>query len=713
MEDSTEISTRFPEQWYEWNPDLDKAYEALMTEPRRIAGKPPRGYIVDSDNKQLGYPDKTRLDGYITALLECRQLRQRSLRETTKIIDKIEADAGSDNVTISTAGLCLLLDRTERDLGLFIPKADGKQRAVKKKTAEMRKKDGTYKKATKHHPTTANKKKIEERRKLSATNKELQKIEKERKALIRKSARQARKLELKDDPTKYGIIDESTTVIEMPITAPEIITTPTPINLIENYQAALVAGEDETFLMEMYQEIMAKKERFQKRQVAFLPTPRQYLFMSAGEDVVLYGGAAGGGKSFAMVLDAIRHADVSYYKAVIIRKTTPELKELIDNSRELYPLAFPGAKFNSSTNTWRFPSGAQVMFGFLDSPNDKLKYQGISYQYIGFDELSAQNTDEGFHYVRSRARSAEHQVYPYVRATANPGSQWVYEQFIKDREPMSTFILPASVGSSRPLTAKFIPAKLEDNPHLNNDGMYRAVLESMTEIDRKQLLEGDWLASVDSMFPEFNIHEHIIAPFDVPRDWSRVAGLDYGYRDPSAGVWFAIDPTDGAIIVYDEFLETGLTGLEFARAIERKEQDELMLVDHPIDWSVFARTGHTGPTIAESMLSLPGLRLRPADKNREAGWVQIHEALRNDPVTGQPKIKIFSTCTGLIKQLLNAKSDPNKPNDLKATRNKDGHWDLLDALRYGVMSRPKKVSYVNDLRNIKSSSWDRINSYFT
>ncbi|MDV7397978.1 hypothetical protein RZS08_41640, partial [Arthrospira platensis SPKY1] len=93
--------------------------------------------------------------------------------------------------------------------------------------------------------------------------------------------------------------------------------------------------------------------------------------------------------------------------------------------------------------------------------------------------------------------------------------------------------------------------------------------------------------------------------------------------------------------MYDELLATGLTGRELALAIQDKEKDELVYVDHPIDWSVFARTGHTGPTIAESMLSVPGFRIRRADKNREAGWVQIHEYLRKDPKTGAPKIRIF------------------------------------------------------------------------
>jgi hypothetical protein len=286
--------------------------------------------------------------------------------------------------------------------------------------------------------------------------------------------------------------------------------------------------------------------------------------------------------------------------------------------------------------------------------------------------------------------------------------------FIAPSDPEKPFIMKGTENSAKPITMKFIPARLDDNPHLDSDGMYRSMLESMPEIERRQLLEGDWMASNDAMFPEFDIRKHVIEPFPIPRHWNRVAGLDYGYRDPSAAVWFAVNPEDGGLIVYDEFLQSGLTGREFALAIRDKEENELVNVDHPIDWSIFARTGHTGPTIAESMLSVPGFRLRRADKNREAGWVQIHEHLRVDPETGAPKIQFFSTCKNTIKQILSAKVHKTKPNDLDDTRNEDGHWDLLDALRYGVMARPRIETYEQSLLRVKQTNrWNQINGYFS
>jgi hypothetical protein len=375
----------------------------------------------------------------------------------------------------------------------------------------------------------------------------------------------------------------------------------------------------------------------------------------------------------------------------------------------------PKPQWKEGEKTWHFPSGAKIWFSYLETALDKYRYQGQDYTYIGFDELSQHATDEGFSYLMSRLRKPlrAKEIVPYIRATANPGSQWVYDMFIAPAPPETTFIYPRSVGSSKPRTAKFIPAKLADNPHLDLDGEYRAMLESLPEVEKRQLLDGDWMASNDAMFTEFDIETHVCEPYYIPKHWSRVCGLDYGYSDPAAAVWFAINPEDGCMIVYDEFIERGLTGKEFALAIRSREADDLVQVDHPIDWSVFARTGHTGPTIAESMLSVHGFRMRPADKNREAGWVQIHERLRQDPRTGRPKMVIFNTCVQTIRQLAGVKVNPKKDSDIDDTRTPDGHWDALDALRYGVMSRPRVETWDQRMVRFKEESrWNKVNDYF-
>ena len=111
-------------------------------------------------------------------------------------------------------------------------------------------------------------------------------------------------------------------------------------------------------------------------------------FLAAGEKDVLYGGAAGGGKSFAMIVDPLRYCHKKAHRALILRRSMPELREMIDKSRELYPQAFPGAKFREVEKLWNFPSGAKVEFGFLERDADVYRYQGQAYSWIGFDEIT-------------------------------------------------------------------------------------------------------------------------------------------------------------------------------------------------------------------------------------------------------------------------------------------------------------------------------------
>ena len=106
--------------------------------------------------------------------------------------------------------------------------------------------------------------------------------------------------------------------------------------------------------------------------------PKQVKFMQRYEDEALYGGAAGGGKSDALVMEATRQVHIPHYKALLIRRTFPQLKELIDKSRIMYPYAFPGARYNESSHIWLFPSGAQIIFGSMPHNKDKYNYQGIA-----------------------------------------------------------------------------------------------------------------------------------------------------------------------------------------------------------------------------------------------------------------------------------------------------------------------------------------------
>ena len=141
-----------------------------------------------------------------------------------------------------------------------------------------------------------------------------------------------------------------------------------------------------------------------------------------------------------MLMDALRYCMHGDYRALIIRKSSPMLKELIGVSRQYYPKAFPGARYNKQESVWYFPTGATIEFGYLDKPEDLERYQGLPYAYIGFDEIQHQRTPEGFEYLMSRLRSANPEITCYMRASANPGgAPWVKEYFIDPATPGETF----------------------------------------------------------------------------------------------------------------------------------------------------------------------------------------------------------------------------------------------------------------------------------
>ena len=170
------------------------------------------------------------------------------------------------------------------------------------------------------------------------------------------------------------------------------------------------------------------------------PQAKQAIFMSRREDEALFGGAAGGGKSDALVVEALRQVKFPHYRALILRKTFPDLSELIDKSMSYYRRAYPAAEYNDSKHVWTFPSGAKIYFGSLSDKKAKYKYQGKAFDYIAFDELTHFEYDD-YMYLLSRNRANGSGTRRYMRATANPGGIghiWVKEPFISPAPPLQT-----------------------------------------------------------------------------------------------------------------------------------------------------------------------------------------------------------------------------------------------------------------------------------
>ena len=417
-------------------------------------------------------------------------------------------------------------------------------------------------------------------------------------------------------------------------------------------------------------------------------------FLAAPERDVLYGGAAGGGKSYAMLVDPLRYAHKKAHRALILRRSMPELRELIDKSRELYPLAFPGCKFREVEKLWNFPSGAKIEFGFLERDADVYRYQGQAYSWIGFDEITHLPTEFGWNYLASRLRTTDPSIQTYLRCTANPGgvgAHWVKKRYIEPSKFNTSFI------GKDGLTRKFIPARLDDNPYLAKDGRYEEMLKALPPIQRKQLLEGNWDVAEGAAFVEFDPNLHVIEPFHLPVVWERVKGIDYGYAAESCCLWGVVDRTDGTLIIYRELYRKGLTGLDLGRIIT--ELEDPFSVPGVLDTAAWARTGTTGPTVGESLQQL-GHKLRRADKNRIQGKIQIHEYLRVQNSGSRPKLQIFNTCPNLIRELQSIPLSKTNPEDVDT--NASDH--AYDALRYLIMSRPRINDPLQRIRDLKRES---------
>ena len=412
-------------------------------------------------------------------------------------------------------------------------------------------------------------------------------------------------------------------------------------------------------------------------------------FLAAGETDVLYGGAAGGGKSYAMLVDPLRYAHRPAHRGLIIRRSMPELRELIDKSRELYPKAFPGCKYKEVEKLWNFPSGAKIEFGFLERDADVYRYQGQAYSWIGFDEITHLPTEFAWNYLASRLRTTDSEITCYMRCTANPGgagATWVKKRYIDPSPPHESF--EGADGLSR----KFIPARLQDNPFLATDGRYEKMLKALPPTQRQQLLEGNWDVAEGAAFTEFVPQLHVITPFEIPVHWERVKGIDYGYASESACIWGAVDPSDGTLIIYRELYRKGLLGTELAEMITDMEMQDPFSVQGVLDTACWSRTGTTGPTIGET-LQRAGHKLRRADKNRIQGKIQIHEYLKVMQ-SGRPRIQILNTCPNLIRELQSIPLDKRNPEDV------DTHAPdhAYDALRYLIMSRPRINDTLNQMR---------------
>jgi len=412
-------------------------------------------------------------------------------------------------------------------------------------------------------------------------------------------------------------------------------------------------------------------------------TKKQKAFIDADESEVLFGGAAGGGKSYGQTVDALLFA-LKYKgsKQLILRRTFAELdKSLIRTALAIFPREL--FTFNSSSHVGKFKNGSVIDFGYCATENDVYQYQSAEYDVIRFDELT-HFTENQYVYLLSRVRGAN--GFPkQIKSSTNPGGighSWVKARFVDPAPPESRFI--GEDGMSR----IFLPSLLKDNSFLRKgDPGYEKRLLALPEKEKKALLYGDWNIFDGQYFSEFKRELHVTAPFEIPSGWRKYRTIDYGL-DRLACLWIAVAP-DGKCYVYRELCKSNLTISEAASEILglTPRNEDIYATLAPPD--LFSRTQETGKTKA-SLFSEYGINFTKTSNDRECGWLAVKELLKKRD-TGV-KIKFFSTCAEIIKCLPALITDKIRPTDCATEPHEITH--APDALRgFAIFhSRPAEIT---------------------
>lgn len=423
--------------------------------------------------------------------------------------------------------------------------------------------------------------------------------------------------------------------------------------------------------------------------LAYRPTPRQQLAHDTYVDELLYGGAAGGGKSEWVRGENIRFLlDVPGARAVIFRRSFPDLRRaMIPPLLERIPRKV--ARYNKSDHTWTFVNGSVLELAYLQSDTDVANYQGAEYQLCSFDELT-QFTEYQYRYLLSRLRMAGDvkarmdaaKYRPRMLATANPGGighSWVKARWIDPAPAEAPFRKREPDGTLSSVRC-FIPAKVTDNPYL--DRAYLTRLDQLDVDTRRALRDGDWDAYAGQRFIGWRNNTHVITPEQAAAlmpdlGGVRCVGVDYGMDAPFSAHWMWRGPDD-LVVVYRELYQPGLTPREQAELIRASERDgergDGRRIPVAIDPSTWARNAHnttrgsTGPppgSIAESYVKVFGSSVVKANNDRLAGVALVADVLRVRP-DGQPRLLVVNTCRNLIRTLPALPRDTKNPEDVNS-----------------------------------------------
>ena len=383
----------------------------------------------------------------------------------------------------------------------------------------------------------------------------------------------------------------------------------------------------------------------------YTPFPRQREFHVCPAKYRLFGGAAGPGKTKALLWEAILQANAyPCVDTLLLRRTFPELESSLltyfrrDVPRELY------RSYNDSKHVVTWHNGSTTRFGYSAGENDIYQYQGAEFLFIGVDELTLFTLGQ-WQFLTSRNRCPNADAMPNMAGATNPGNvghAWVKALWV-DQRPAPGMDRPEQYD---PGDYAFIRATLADNPIYRDDAGYLKTLEALPRHLRQAFLMGDWNVFAGQYFDIFDLRRHTARPEHLGLEpwWPRWISVDWGFEHPSAVYWHAARP-DGAVLTYREFVANHLSPRMLGQAIAEQLGDVLALNGLP--------------------------RPSPADDDRIGGWMLLYQMLEQD------RWVIAENCTRLIECLPTLTRDPANVEDvLKHTGD-----DPADSARYGLKSR--------------------------
>ncbi|MEX1307342.1 MAG: phage terminase large subunit, partial [Eubacteriales bacterium] len=355
-------------------------------------------------------------------------------------------------------------------------------------------------------------------------------------------------------------------------------------------------------------------------EIQYAPTPLQKIFHESEADEVLFGGAAGGGKTTAIVADAIyrsiNHAGICAY---VFRRTYRELEDvLVPAALALLPIGV--GKYTASDHEITFVNGSVLRFRHCFSASDVFRYQGAEMNYLYIDELT-HFPKNMYDYLKTRLRAnVALDITPKVRCTSNPGGighAWVKKRFI-DAAPPLTEICESQYSEylkkEKAHTRLYIPATVRSNPYIQQDYVFE--LEKKPELLRKALLDGDWNVFEGQAFPEWRdnpggYHDgrlsHVIHPFKIPSGWRIYRSFDFGYAKPFSVLWWAVDFDDTVYLVHEWYgasdanVGLRLSVAEIAVGIKQRESELFAgrQISGPADPSIWDAS--RGTSVAEQL----------------------------------------------------------------------------------------------------------------